>query len=173
MTGGWEPDPRTPPGPGQQQPGPQQPWPPSQQQPWPQPWSQQPWQQQPWQQQPWQQQPWQQQPAWQPYEPPPVRGHRRRLVVALVVVVAALVGGVVALVQQVRPLALRGPAVERDVAAQYREQHDVGVRLTCPPRMPVASGEVYRCAGVTDDGRAVSVEIRIDDSLDGAYGWVG
>ena len=87
---------------------------------------------------------------------------------------AALVLLVVALTRWLGlgPTLLDTGEVERDVARQFEEQHQVPIELDCPRGMEVASGEVYTCTGETADGDEVTLEIRIADSLDGAYTWL-
>jgi hypothetical protein len=92
------------------------------------------------------------------------------LVAGLTVLVALVVGGVTALA--LGPMTLDPAAVQRDVATQFEREHGVAVELSCPDAMEVASGGVYSCAGTTSAREEVTIEIRIADSLDGAYTWV-
>ena len=84
-------------------------------------------------------------------------------------VVAAVLG--ILAVRALPPEALDRAAVERDVAAAFEERDGVGLDLDCP-EMPVASGEVYHCAGTTSAGVRLTVEIQIGGELDGSYEWV-
>ena len=104
-------------------------------------------------------------------EPQPVKS-RVGLVVAGIVLLVLLIAGGTALALGLRSTVLDPAAVERDVAAQFEDVEGVAVALTCPDDMEVASGEVYTCSGTTADGEEVTIEIRIADSLDGAYTWV-
>jgi hypothetical protein len=78
----------------------------------------------------------------------------------------------VLIVRDATPSSLDAADVELDVAAQFEADHGVAVEMDCPDDMPVASGEVYPCAGTTPDGKAVYVEIQIaDPEEDVDYHW--
>jgi hypothetical protein len=92
------------------------------------------------------------------------------LVAGLTVLVALVAGGVTALA--LGPLTLDPAAVQRDVAAQFEQEHGVGVQLHCPGDMEIARGEVHRCTGTTSAREEITIEIRMTGSPDGAYTWV-
>ena len=113
-------------------------------------------------------------PASGPPVPPPVAPPAKSsvgLVVVVTVVLVLLIAGGTALALSLRSTVLDPAAVERDVARQFQDVEGVAVALTCPDGMEVASGEVYQCSGTTADGEEITIEIRIADSLDGAYTW--
>ncbi|RBY78729.1 hypothetical protein DQ238_11705 [Geodermatophilus sp. TF02-6] len=113
-----------------------------------------------------------------PYGPGPVpdggatvaRRSHTRLYLGLVALAGLLVLAVV-LARLLGDTLLDRTAVERDVAAQFEQRWGVAVDLTCPRRMQVEDGAVYRCAGTTADGEDVTLEIRITDPEDAAYQW--
>jgi hypothetical protein len=112
-------------------------------------------------------------PSWtdQPHTVSPRRSRAR-----FVVGVVAAAGVVLLTLALTRWLGL-GPTlldtgqVERDVAAQFEEEHRLSVELECPRRMEVSADAVYECTGTTQDGDEVDIEIRIADE-DGAYTWL-
>jgi hypothetical protein len=69
------------------------------------------------------------------------------------------------------PTLLDTGVVERDVAGQFEEEHELPVEFECPRRMEVRTDAVYDCTGTTEDGDEVDIEIRILDD-DGTYSWL-
>jgi len=159
---GWTPPGWGPPGPtwGQQ---------PTQPQPYPRPFPPPGWGPQPPPQQPWGQFPSQPQPWGPPAPPPPApRRHRRwPWVLGLLALVAV---AAVALPLALRGTALDPAAVQRDVAAQYRQLRGGDLQLRCAADMPVQVDRTYRCTGTTDGDAAVDITIRIT-GRDGTYTW--
>ncbi|MGY2129818.1 DUF4333 domain-containing protein [Blastococcus sp. SYSU DS0617] len=86
--------------------------------------------------------------------------------IALLLILALAIG------RFLGPTLLDANAVERDIAEQFEERHGVALELSCEQEMLVASGEVYTCSGRTADREEVTIEVRIADSLDGAYTWI-
>jgi len=113
------------------------------------------------------------QPPWQP-PLPPARKRRRGLAAVLIVVGVLTVGVAVLWVRYPTLLGgtvLNRDAVERDVAAQFREREGVAVRLGCPTRMTLTTGAAYSCTGTTDKGETVRLRITITDAQKATYTW--
>ncbi|SFK72202.1 DUF4333 domain-containing protein [Geodermatophilus ruber] len=123
---------------------------------------------------PYGQQPYPYGPGAQPYPyghgPQPTRS-RTGLVVGLVALAVVVLAAAITL-----PILLGGEvldrgAVERDVATQFEEAHDIGLDLSCDQEMAVEHGASYECTGTTEDGEGVTVRIAITDEDTAAYTW--
>jgi hypothetical protein len=95
---------------------------------------------------------------------------RLRLVLGLVTLALLLVLAVV-LADILGPTVLDREAVERDVAAQFEEEYDVSIELTCRDQMRVETGATYRCTGVTAADEEVTLQITITDENFAEYSW--
>ncbi|TFV77582.1 DUF4333 domain-containing protein [Blastococcus sp. CT_GayMR19] len=95
---------------------------------------------------------------------------RLRLVLGLVTLALLLVLAVV-LADLLGPTVLDRAAVERDVAAQFEEEYDVSIELTCRDQMRVETGATYRCTGVTSANEEVTLQITITDENFAEYSW--
>jgi hypothetical protein len=94
--------------------------------------------------------------------------------VLVAVAVAAIAVGVCAavlLAQRGATRVLSTPAVQRDVARQFQAAQGVSIALTCERRMPLVTGATYTCSGVTGQGEAVAITIRITDAEAATYTW--
>jgi hypothetical protein len=60
---------------------------------------------------------------------------------------------------------------ERDIAEQFAETFGVGLEISCEQEMVVENGATYECAGTTEDGEDVTIEVAITDEESAAYTW--
>ncbi|MBA2389376.1 MAG: DUF4333 domain-containing protein [Geodermatophilaceae bacterium] len=61
-------------------------------------------------------------------------------------------------------------AVADAIAAQYEDEFDLQVEVTCPADQEVISGETFTCEGTTEEGDDVQLDVEIT-SDDGDYTW--
>jgi Tfp pilus assembly protein PilV len=90
---------------------------------------------------------------------------------ALIAVVVAAAAITAVLSVTLRTRVLDRAAVQRDVAAQFRDHEGVAIRLDCADSMPLATGATYRCQGTTAAGEHVTLLIRVTDARTARYTW--
>ena len=104
------------------------------------------------------------------YGQPPKKS-KTGLIAGLVALLVLIVAGVLLFVFLGGSTVLDQGAVERDVAAQFQEREGVPVQLTCPADMEVSADATYECAGTTEAGEDVTLQLTITDAENAAYTW--